>query len=83
MHVVRHHVHVRQWRKHRHMKLEALAAKAHLSIGTVSQIETGKQGYSRASLEAIARALKTRPGYLLEFDPTKNQTIVVKLDDDV
>ena len=62
------------------MKLEVLAAKAGLSAGAVSQIETGKQGYTRASLEAIAGALGTRPGYLLEFDPTTGiRTFVIDL----
>lgn len=63
-------MYVRQWRKFRRMKLEVLAEKSGLAVGTISQIETGKQGYSRDSLEAIAGALGTRPGYLLELDPS-------------
>lgn len=62
------------------MKMETLAASAGLAVGTVSEIETGKQGYTRASLEAIAVALRTRPGYLLEFDPTREREFVVKLE---
>jgi transcriptional regulator with XRE-family HTH domain len=63
------------------MKLEDLAERAMLSVGTVSQIETGKQGYSRESLEAIAKALETRPGFLLELDPNiPNQKFVIKSD---
>lgn len=71
---------IRQWRLYRHMKMEALASKAGLSVGTISQIETGKQGYTRDSLEAIARALDTRPGYLLEFDPIRYREVTVDLD---
>lgn len=63
------------------MKMETLAARAGLAVGTISAIETGKQGYTRASLEAIARALRTRPGYLLEFDPTEQQEIIVRLNE--
>lgn len=62
------------------MKIEALAMKTGLSVGAISQIETGKQGYTRASLEAIAKALDTRPGYLLEFDPSATRFVFVRLD---
>ena len=62
-------MYIRQWRKFRRMKMETLAKRSGLSIGSISQIETGKQSYTRDSLEAIAKALDTRPGYLLEYDP--------------
>lgn len=61
------------------MKMEELASRSNLGIGTISDIETGRQGYTRHSLEAIAQALRTRPGYLLEFDPTKEREIVIRL----
>lgn len=69
-------MYIRQWRKYRHMKMEALARHSGLAVGTISDIEAGKQGYTRASLEAIARALRTRPGYLLEFDPAEMPKLV-------
>ncbi|TGP29089.1 XRE family transcriptional regulator [Mesorhizobium sp. M2D.F.Ca.ET.232.01.1.1] len=72
-------MHIRQWRKFRRMKMETLASRTGLAVGTISAIETGKQGYSRASLEAISQALRTRPGYLLEFDPTKQQEVTIRL----
>lgn len=72
-------MYIREWRKHRRMKMEELAALSHLAVGTISDIETGHQGYTRSSLEAIAKALRTRPGYLLEFDPTTEREITVKL----
>ena len=63
---------IRQWRKFRGMKLQTLSTVTGLSISTLSQIETGKRGYSRRSLEACAAALGCPPGYLLRFDPFEN-----------
>lgn len=51
------------------MKQSALAAASGLSESTISRIESGKSNYNRVSLEAIAKALGTRPGFLLEIDP--------------
>ncbi|RWO34766.1 MAG: XRE family transcriptional regulator [Mesorhizobium sp.] len=72
-------MYIREWRKFRRMKMEELAQRSKLAVGTISDIETGKKGYTRASLEMIAQALRTRPGYLLEFDPTQNLVFVVRL----
>jgi transcriptional regulator with XRE-family HTH domain len=51
------------------MTQEQLAALVEMSVGAISQIEHGKQGYSRESLESIARALNVKPGWLLSRDP--------------
>ena len=48
---------------------ECLAEKAGLSTSSISQYESGKQGYSQASLEALAAALSCRPGDLLTINP--------------
>lgn len=72
-------MYIREWRKFRRMKMEVLARRSGLAVGTISEIETEKVAYTKHSLEAIARALDTRPGYLLEFDPTKKRYFVVKL----
>lgn len=62
------------------MKMETLADRSGLAVGTISDIETGKQGYTRHSLEAIAKALNTKPGCLLEFDPNRGSVFLVRLD---
>ena len=46
-----------------------MAKATGLSVSAISRIETGEQGYTRNSLEAIADALETRPGFLLEVNP--------------
>lgn len=72
-------MYVRQWRQYRRMKMEVLAEKCGLSVAHISQIETGSRGYTRASLEAIANALDTSPGYLLEFNPRRRTVFIVKI----
>lgn len=76
-------MYIREWRKFRRMKMEVLAQRANLAVGTVSGIETGKKGYTKASLEAIAQALSTRPGYLLEFDPNVHHVITIRLSENL
>ena len=61
---------VRQWRKYRRLTQEQLAGQAGISVAAVSQIETGDQGYSAETLQALADALGCVAGDLLRFDPT-------------
>ena len=49
---------MRLWRKHRGMTLEALAGVTGLSVGYLSQIETGKRVGTIESLKPIAAALR-------------------------
>jgi hypothetical protein len=49
---------VRVWREHRGLTLEQLGVKAGLSIGYLSEIESGKKPGSIKALRVIARALK-------------------------
>lgn len=65
-------VYIRQWRTFRATKLQALTAATGLSVGALSLIETGRRGYSRRSLEAIAGALRCPAGCLLLHDPTES-----------
>lgn len=60
----------REWRKHRGLTQEALASRVGLSTPSISQIETGKQGFTDSTLEALADALSCEPGDLLMRDPT-------------
>lgn len=66
---------LRAWRKHRRLTQEQLAERVADILGSsfspvsVSQLETGKQGYSQPTLEALAESLDCKPGDLLMRDP--------------
>jgi transcriptional regulator with XRE-family HTH domain len=59
----------REWRKHRGYKQEDLAEMVHLTPSSISQLETGKQGFTDATLAALAEALSCSPGDLLMRNP--------------
>lgn len=56
------------------MTQEALASRLDVAVSTISQLETGKQGYSQPMLEALADALECQPADLLMRDPTKRDS---------
>lgn len=60
---------IRQWRKHRKLTQEQLGEAANLSAASISQLETGAQGFTDSTLYAIARALDCSPGDLLSRPP--------------
>lgn len=62
--------HFRAWRKFRGMTQEALASEVGVQPSSISQLETGKQGFTGETLIALARALECHPGELLLCDPT-------------
>lgn len=66
---------IRQWRKKRGLTLEQLAGRLEVATSSISQLETGKQGYSQPMLEAIADALQCQPADLLMRDPTLDDAI--------
>lgn len=66
---------IRQWRKHRGLTLEKLAERVDMTTGNLSNIETGKTGYSQATLEAIAGALRCAPADLLVRNPSDPDAI--------
>ncbi|WP_287363751.1 helix-turn-helix transcriptional regulator [Mesorhizobium sp.] len=59
----------REWRKRRGLTQETLAEQVGLTASSISQLETGKQGFSDTTLAAIASALECRPGDLLLWGP--------------
>jgi transcriptional regulator with XRE-family HTH domain len=59
----------REWRKHRGHTQEALADMIGVTTSTISQLETGKQGFTDSTLIALADALKCSPGDLLMRNP--------------
>ena len=67
---------VKEWRKHRGLTQEQLAGRLGVATSTVSQLETGKQGYSQATLEALAEALSCEPWQLISMDPGKEGEVI-------
>ena len=65
----------KQWRKYRGLTQEMLAERIHATASTISQLETGKQGFTNSTLEALAEALNCQPGDLLMRDPLKVDAI--------
>jgi transcriptional regulator with XRE-family HTH domain len=66
---------VRQWREHRGLSQDQLAARLEMSKASLSRIETLKQPYTQDFLEACAAALTTDPASLLMRDPTAQEAI--------
>lgn len=59
----------REWRKYRTMTLEQAAEASGMTIGNIGHIEQGNQGYTQDALEALAKAYRTSPGWLLDVNP--------------
>lgn len=60
---------IREWRKHRDMTLEELAEAVDMTASHFSMLERGQRGYTQETLEAVAVALKTSSGALLNRNP--------------
>lgn len=58
-----------EWRDFRGLTQEELAAKANVSVGLISAIESQKSAYSAESLDSLARALGIERGMLLDVSP--------------
>jgi len=65
----------RAWRKYRGLTQEQLAERVGMSVSSVSQVETGKQGFTDESLSSFAVALDCTPGDLLSRDPNIDSAI--------
>lgn len=66
---------LKEWRKFRGLTQEQLAEKVGMVVSNISQLEQGRQGYSKEGLEALAGALNCEPGHLLSVDPTGPEAI--------
>lgn len=62
----------KEWRKYRGHTQDELAALVGVSTSSISQLETGKQGFTDSTLIALAEALKCSPGELLIRNPLLN-----------
>jgi transcriptional regulator with XRE-family HTH domain len=59
----------KEWRKFRGYTLEQAAELSGMSVGNISAMERGAQGYTQDGLEALAEAYRATPGQLLTVDP--------------
>lgn len=66
----------RAWREHKGLTQEQLAERIDMSVSSISQIETGAQGFTDSTLMAIAEALDCEPGDLLSKDPRAEGMVV-------
>jgi len=61
---------LRQWRHHRGLTLEKLAARLDMTPSHLSMLERGQRGYTQDTLEAVASALQSDVASLLMRDPS-------------
>ena len=61
---------LREWRRHRGLTQEQLAARLEIDRTIISKIETAKLDYHQQFLEAAAAALNCDPADLIMRDPT-------------
>lgn len=66
---------IRQWRKHRNLTLEQLAARVDMSASGLSLLERGQSAYTQETLELLAEALMTDPASLLMRNPEDEDAI--------
>ena len=60
---------VRDWRLYRGLTQEQLAGQADYTPATISQLETGKQGYEEKTLIRLAEVLDCHPSDLISGPP--------------
>lgn len=61
--------HLRAWRESLEMSQTELATLIGTQSSVISELESGKLGLSDKWLRRLAPALKTRPGFLLDYHP--------------
>jgi transcriptional regulator with XRE-family HTH domain len=61
--------HLRAWREHRGLTVAELAKKSGLGAQTIKDVESGTMDVSGKILRALADALNTTAGYVLDNDP--------------
>lgn len=59
----------REWRKYRGLTQAQLSERVDMTESSISQLESGKQGFTDATLEVFASALMCSPGDLLMRNP--------------
>jgi transcriptional regulator with XRE-family HTH domain len=66
---------IKEWRKYRELTQDQLADRVGVAVSTISQLEGSKQGYSQATLEALAEALRCEPADLLMRNPLQGDAL--------
>ena len=61
--------HLRAWREHRKMTLEAVAEVVGITHQQIGRIERRHQPYSQELVEALAKLYQTTPAFLIEVHP--------------
>jgi len=62
--------HIREWREHASLSVAELAKKSGLGVQTINALESGEMDTSGKLLRALADALGTTQGNLLDHDPS-------------
>lgn len=65
----------KEWRKYRGHNQAELAELVGVSVSSISQLETGKQGFTDSTLSALADALHCNPGDLLMRNPLDEDAV--------
>lgn len=72
---------LRAWREHMKMTQEELGAACDppTTGSVISLLEEGERGLSLKWLRRLAPALKTRPGFIVEYDPSRVDTRTLEM----
>lgn len=70
---------LKEWRKHRGLTQEQLAARMDVDRTTISKMETGTHSYTKEFLENAANALNCQPWELIGRNPMIEPEPVVNL----
>jgi transcriptional regulator with XRE-family HTH domain len=61
---------LREWRNHRDLSLESVAAQIGMTHGNLSRIERGRQPYDEELLDGLAKVYECSPVDLLSRHPS-------------
>lgn len=67
---------LKKWRKHRGLTLQQVADKVGSSRGYIQELESGKKKYTQDTVQKLAEALETTPGFLIEVDPVNAEPFI-------
>jgi len=66
---------IREWREYRGLTLQRLADRLDVTKGALSNVETGKSGYTEPMLKALAYALLCEPADLIIRNPLQEDAL--------
>lgn len=75
--------HLRAWREFRKLTQEQLAERVGTTKGVISHLETEKRDLSLKWLLKLAPALNTKPGFLIDHDPSELDSDILEIWADV